>query len=253
MEQNTSEALLAMEKMARENIELAQKSKKITLIGSIAIIALFVIFGSVLYGQYADFDIEELQKNITDKAPAMLRPEVNKFRQEISDTLYPKLLEAAGAKTAEQLPKMQAELEKQMVILIGDLEKSFKEKFTGEISKSLQSSMDSGFEKLQLTEEQQKTVDAFVEESVAHVLSDMQPFIEKQSARGTDKLSEVYDSLYKLEDTKLGQYIWPGNREDATIELFKSILGLTIIKLDRDDVRAALRADLQVDLNKIAD
>lgn len=253
MEQSISEIIPAMEKMVQENNELARKSRKITIIGSIMIVFLFVFFGTVLYGQYTNFNITQLQNEVAERAPGLLQPEVNMLRQDISAILYPKLVESVSAKTAEQLPRVQTELEKQMVILIGDLENSFKKKFTGETSKALHDSMGTGFENFDLTAEQQKIVDAFVEDSVAYVLADMQPYMELQAARSIDKLNQLFESMYRLEETRLGQYIWPKNPEDATVELFKAILGLTIIKLDRQDVRAALHADVQADINKIAD
>ena len=44
-------------------------------------------------------------------------------------------------------------------------------------------------------------------------------------------------TFYNLENTRLAQYLWPSNPEDATIELLKSMLELAVIKLDDEEVR----------------
>jgi len=240
MEQDKDERLLYLEDMLKTNMRLAQKNRMITVIGSLCIITVFIIFGLILYGRYSNFDVLELQGRIALKAPPALAPEINNFRNDLLQTLYPKLMEEIQAKAPQELPKLRTELDKQMVLLIKDTEGLIKKSINDDSTLVIRESIARSVEKFHLTADQQKAVDQFAEESVELILTDMQPFIIQESSKAADELQGIYDTFYNLEDTRLAQYIWPSNPEDATIELLKSMLELAVIKLDDEEVRSFL-------------
>jgi hypothetical protein len=231
--------------MLQENMRLVQKSRTITIIGSICIVAVFVIFGLILYGRYSNFDVLELQGRIALKAPPALAPEMTHFRNDLLQILYPKLMTEIQTRAPQEMPKLRAELEKQMVLLIADTEDLVRKKITDDTTIVVRESIVKGVESFNLTGDQQKSVDRFVEESVDLILTDMQPFILQESKKTADQLRDLYDTFYNLEDTRLAQYLWPSNPEDATIELLKSILELAVIKLDDEEVRSFMKTDLK--------
>jgi hypothetical protein len=245
MEQGKDEKLLYLEDMLRANMRLAKKNRMITTIGSIYIIAVFVIFGLILYGRYSNFDVLELQGRIAVKAPPALAPEINNFRNDLQQILYPKLLEEIQSKAPQELPKLRTELDKQMVLLIKDTEDLIRKRINDDTTLVIRESIARGVESFHLTTEQQKIVDRFAEESVELILTDMQPFIIEESNKTADELKNLYDTFYNLEDTRLAQYLWPSNPEDATFELLKSMLGLAVIKLDDEKVRSFLTTDMK--------
>jgi hypothetical protein len=249
MEQGKDERLLSLEDMLRENMRLAKKNKMITTIGSICIVAVFIIFGLILYGRYANFNVLELQGRIALKAPPALAPEINNFRNDLLQILYPRLMEEIQSRAPQEMPKLRTELEKQMVLLISDTEDLMRRKINDDTTKVVRDSIARSVESFHLTDDQQKAVDLFAEESVELVLTDMQPFILQQSKKAADELGDLYDTFYDLENTRLGQYLWPSNPEDATFEMLKSMLELAVIKLEDEQVRSFLRADMNTKIS----
>lgn len=249
MVQSNDERLQYLEDMLRENTRLAQKSRMITAIGSLCIVAVFIIFGLILYGRYSNFDVLELQGRVALKAPRALAPELANFRNDLLQTLYPKLLAEIQARAPQEIPKLRGELDKQMVLLIDDTKSLMKKKITDDTTLVVRESIAKGVENFHLTPDQQQAVDRFAEDSVELVLTDMQPFIEKESQKAADQLRGLYDTFYNLEDSRLAQYLWPDNPEDATIEMLKSMLELAVIKLDDEDVRDFLKTDLKTKIS----
>jgi uncharacterized protein with von Willebrand factor type A (vWA) domain len=249
MVQGKEEKLQYIEDMLQKNIRLVQKSRMITAIGSLCIVAVFVIFGFILYGRYSNFDVLELQGHVALKAPRALAPELANFRNDLRQTLYPKLLAEIQARAPQEMPKLRGELEKQMVLVIDDTKALMKKKITDDTTLVVRESIARGVENFQLTAEQQQAVERFAEESIELVLIDMQPFIEKESQKAADQLRGLYDTFYNLEDYRLAQYLWPDSPEDATIELLKSMLELAAIKLDDEDVRNFLKTDMKTKVN----
>jgi hypothetical protein len=245
MEQAKDERLQYLEDMLRENLRLAQKSRMVTAIGSLCIIAVFVIFGLILYGRYSNFDVLELQGRVALKAPPALAPEMTLFRNDLLQTLYPKLMAEIQSRAPQEMPKLRAELEKQMVLLIDDTKNLMRKKITDDTTLVVRESIAKGVENFHLTNDQQKAVDQFAEESVELVLTDLQPFIENESQRAADQLKGLYDTFYNLEDTRFAKYLWPSNPDDATIELLKTMLEMAVLKLDDEEVRSFLKTDMK--------
>ena len=245
MEQGKDERLQNLEDMLQENMQLAKKNRMITTIGSLCIITVFIIFGLILYGRYSNFDVLELQGRIALKAPPALAPEITNFRNDLLQVLYPKLMEEIQSRAPQEIPKLRAELDKQMVLLIKETEDLMKKSITDDSTLVVRESITRSVENFHLTSDQQKAVDQFAEESVELILMDMQPFILQESKKTADELRGLYDTFYNLEDTRLAQYLWPSNPEDATIELLKSVLELAVIKLDDEEVRSFLKTDMK--------
>ncbi len=249
MEQGKDARLQNLENMLQKNMRLAKKNRMITTIGSLCIITVFIIFGFILYGRYSNFDVLQLQGRVALKAPSALAPEINNFRNDLLQTLYPKLMEEIQSRAPKEIPKLRAELDKQMVLLINDTEDLMKKSITDDSTLVVRESIAKSVENFQLTADQQQAVDQFAEESVELILTDMQPFILQESKRTADEFRGLYDTFYNLEDTRLAQYIWPSSPEDATIELLKSMLELAVIKLDDEEVRSFLKTDMK---NKVS-
>lgn len=244
MVQSNDERMQNLEDMLRENMRLAKKSGMITVVGSLCIITVFVIFGTFLYGRYSNFDVLKLQGNVALKAPQALAPELANFRNDLLQTLYPELMAEIQARAPEEMPKLRGELEKQMVLLIDDTKDLMQEKITDDTTLVVRESIARGVESFHLTPVQQQAIDRFSEESVEFVLVDMQPFIEKEAQKTADQLRDLYDTFYNLEDSRLAQYLWPETPEQATIELLKSMLELAVIKLDDEDVQNFMKTNL---------
>jgi hypothetical protein len=249
MVQSKDERLQYLEDMLQENMRLAQKSKVIATIGSLCIIAVFVIFGLILYGRYSNFDVLELQGRVAIKAPPALAPEMTRFRNDLLQILYPKLMAEIQARAPQEMPKLRIELEKQMVLLVSDTEDLMRKKITDDTTLVVRESITRGVENFTLDNDQQNAVDRFAEESVELILTDMQPFILKESKKAADELRGLYDTFYNLEDSRLAQYLWPANPDDATIELLKSMLELAVLKLDDEEVRTFMKTDLRTNVS----
>jgi hypothetical protein len=249
MEQDKDKRLLYLEDMLRANMRLAKKNRVITVIGSLCIVTVFIIFGLILYGSYSNFDVLELQGHIALKAPPALAPEINNFRNDLLQVLYPKLMQEIKTRAPQEMPKLKTELDKQMVLLIKDTEAIIRKSITDDSTLVVRESIAKSVEKFHLTADQQKAVDRFAEESVELILTDIQPFILEESNKTADELKGLYDTFYNLEDTRLAQYLWPSNPEDATIELLKSTLELAVIKLDDEGVRSFLTTDMKARLS----
>lgn len=248
MGQNMEATLQEMEGILRENMELARQSRTITRWGSIAIVLIFMVFGLVLYGRYTSFDFNYLQQEVAAKAPALLMPELNRFQADLAKTLLPRLLEVSSKRLREEAPKIQAELENQTTLLIADLEKSFLERLTANSSDTVRNAITSGVENFQLSEAQQQAVEKFSEESVEYIMIDMQPFFDQQSSKSIAMMNGLYDSFNTLENTKLGQYLWPQDDDEATIAFMKALLELAVIKLDQEEVREMLKTSLNTSI-----
>ena len=173
-----------------------------------------------------------------------LAPELANFRNDLLQTLYPKLLAEIQARAPKEMPKLKGELEKQMVMLIDDTKDLMEQKITDDTTLVVRESIARGVENFHLTSDQQQAIDRFTEESVELVLVDMQPFIEKESREAANQLTDLYDTFYNLEASRLAQYIWPETPEKATIELLKSMLELAVIKLDDEDVQKFMKTNL---------
>ena len=245
MEQGKDERLLYLEDMLRTNMRLAKKNRMITVIGSLCIVTVFVIFGLILYGSYSNFDVLKLQGHIAIKAPPALAPEINNFRNDLLQTLYPKLMEEIQTRAPQEMPKLRTELDKQMILLIRDTENIIRKSITDDSTLVIRESIAKSVEDFHLTVDQKEAVDRFAEESVELILTDIQPFILQESTKAADELKGLYDTFYNLEDSRLAQYLWPSNPEDATIELLKSMLELAVIKLDDEKVRSFLTTDMK--------
>ena len=245
MEQGKDERLLYLEDMLRTNMRLAKKNRMITVIGSLCIVTVFVIFGLILYGSYSNFDVLKLQGHIAIKAPPALAPEINNFRNDLLQTLYPKLMEEIQTRAPQEMPKLRTELDKQMILLIRDTENIIRKSITDDSTLVIRESIAKSVEDFHLTVDQKEAVDRFAEESVELILTDIQPFILQESTKAADELKVLYDTFYNLEDSRLAQYLWPSNPEDATIELLKSMLELAVIKLDDEKVRSFLTTDMK--------
>ena len=249
MVQSKDERLQYLEDMLQDNLRLAKKSRMVTAIGSLCIITVFVVFGLILYGRYSNFDVLELQGRIALKTPPALAPEMSRFRNDLLQTLYPKLMAEIQSRAPQVLPKLRTELEKQMALLIDDTKNLMQKKITDDTTLVVRESIAKGVENFHLTDDQQKAVDQFAEESVELVLTDLQPFIEKESQRAADQLKGLYDTFYNLEDTRFAKYLWPSNPDDATIELLKTMLELVVLKLDDEEVRSFLKTDMKTKVN----
>jgi hypothetical protein len=153
------------------------------------------------------------------------------------------------SRAPQEMPKLRAELEKQMVLLIDDTKNLMRKKITDDTTLVVRESITKGVENFHLTADQQKAVDQFAEESVELVLTDLQPFIENESQRAADQLKGLYDTFYNLEDTRFAKYLWPSNPDDATIELLKTMLELAVLKLDDEEVRNFLKTDMKTKAN----
>ena len=230
-------------------MRLAQKNRIITILGSLCIVSVFIVFGLILYGRYSNFDVLELQGHIALKAPPALAPEINNFRNDLVQILYPKIMQEIQTRAPQEMPKLKTELDKQMILLIKDTENLIRKSITDDSTLVIRESIARSVEDFHLTADQQEAVDRFAEESVELILTDIQPFILQESNKTADELKGLYDTFYNLENTRLAQYLWPSNQEDATFELLKSMLELAVIKLDDEKVRSFLTTDMKTRLS----
>ena len=244
MAQDMDNDLQTMEETLRESIRYTRQTRKITTIGSIVIVGIFLIFGVFIYNEVTDFDTAALQQTITSNAPAVLNPEIEKFKNDIVQSLFPKILETGGERIQKEMPKLHTEIEKQMVILIGEIEESINNQLTSDSSKVVRQAIYSGVEQVNLDEKQKKAIEQFADESIEYILVDMEPFFKEQTKKISKMLTNLYDTVHELENTSFAAGIQPSDIEDASTKLLKSMLELAAIKLEQEEVKEMLRADL---------
>ena len=248
MAQDMDNDLQTMEETLRESIRYTRQTRRITTIGSIVIVGIFLIFGVLIYNRVTCFDMAALQQTITTNAPTVLNPEIEKFKDDIVQSLFPKILDTSSKRIQKEMPKLHAEIEKQMVILIGEIEESINNQLTSDSSKVVRKAIYSGVEQVNLDEKQKKAVEQFADESIEYILVDMQPFFKEQTEKITKMLTNLYDTVHELENTSFAAGIQPSDMEDASTKLLKSMLELAAIKLEQEDVKEMLRADLRTNI-----